>query len=316
MESSLSAPGHSIRIPRVTPFALILALAALIFIFNFINCFRGLILHSLALDTLEQVLKTSSTESVEHTLDYLDHTRSEKEFFGIFTERNATAEQRESLLRVALALRSALIAENRAGIRIAISEITRAFLTKHSFTGALAGELVNIQRLLNDHLREHQRIIGDIAKTSAAQKELNDERALLHTRYELIEGDLTEFFSLNLKASRHRGEIIFYSSGVLIGLPMISDIHDGLSSLVDLRNELERVGGKVRVDGEDAHEKFIEQLGRIQEQSREIYQRYREIETARESLTTDLLRLKNKRRDKREHLISTINHLIIALAAH
>ncbi len=310
---SLSPP---VKIPSSALLALVLSAACSIFIFDLLNCFRGLVLHTAGIDTLEEVLKTSSIESVERTLEYLDHTRREREFLGIFGEPTSAAEQREELIRVALTLRSALIAENRAEIRVAITEISRAFLSRHSFTGGLAEELVNIQRLLSDHLQEHQKIISSISKSAAEQKRILEERSLLHIRYDLIEGDLNELFSLTLRANPHRGEIIFYQSGVLAGLPMIADIRDGLESLVDLRSELERVGGRVRVAGDDAHRVFVEQLAQIKEQSREIFERYNQLENDRKAAAESVHWLKEERRDKRKHLITTINHLIILLAAH
>ncbi len=102
--------------------------------------------------------------------------------------------------------------------------------------------------------------------------------------------ELAELFSL--ENSIHLLRPGFYKSGVLKDLPILPSLPDNLSSLTELRNALNNIGGQVKIRGENAPERFKQILEKIKKTSQNEISTRAKLENEKENLKNQLNELR------------------------
>ena len=123
-------------------------------------------------------------------------------------------------------------------------------------------ETALLLRQLDKGFLEYQATLKEYeaAQTTIPGKITDNEQHIVQTREWLMDvyNELSAFLSFapDLKGQ----ELEFYEAGVLAGLPRLAQLPDNIPTLVSLKQELDRAGGKVKLIGQDAPKRFAEKI--------------------------------------------------------
>lgn len=132
----------------------------------------------------------------------------------------------------------------------------------------------------------------------------------LNEQYGLVASDFAEFMSLNPE-SRSIETGGFYTGGVLNALPRLKGLKDEIQDLPALRQELEQVGGKVTVEGEQAAEHFAKRIDELRAIATELNSGYRKLNSEESGANHELENLRKNIASRRKTLIRSFSALLI-----
>jgi hypothetical protein len=274
----------------------------------------GSLIERLALVELESALKTTSDQDISSALDTIRQGRNQSSLVGLFPTSSFEEGQRDAVITIALHLRAALLNGEKPAEKLALQEFHHGFLSSnHVLARALGDSLRNLRELLKKKISAYQNARANYRTARETKHRLAEELRNLSVRFDLITQDLKDLFSLSEKMRNQFTPFTFYSLGALSELPFLAGIPDNLSDYVELRNVLEKQGGKVRIEGDNAHELFLAKLDSLRVLSREIAQIHRELENTQSNNLITLKSSKEQLHAAKEALISITNQLIITL---
>jgi|GEM_PF-5001520 len=158
-------------------------------------------------------------------------------------------------------------AVDSARILIANMEQNLEELPVSHMSAHLSALLVKARSALTNYTVEQREMRKKLSDQSQAQAEIRR----LANQLILLANDLGELLSLPPEHwDQKSGSIDVYKEGVLSELPKLKGLRDGIADLVALRDELERVGGAVRIDAENQHEIFTKRVAELRNLSRQI----------------------------------------------
>lgn len=114
----------------------------------------------------------------------------------------------------------------------------------------------------------------NIKKYKTDYENLESEKTRLTRRHQLVADEFGIFLSLE-PAYQKGKEFDVYQVGVLTGLPILKDLKDNIASLPLLKEELDRIGGSVNIQAQNAYEVFTGRLLSLRESSEHIRKDYR-----------------------------------------
>ena len=274
----------------------------------------GSLIERLALTELESALKTTSDQDISKALEAIRQGRSQRSLAGLFPTSSFEEGQRDAVISNALLLRAALLKGEKPAIKLALQEFNHGFLSQNHALARNSGDsLHNLQRLLKEKIASYQNAHSSYQTALQAKHKLAQDRRSLGVRFELVSQDLRDLFSLAEKTRNQVAPFTFYSQGVLNELPFLAGIPDNLGDFVNLRNELEKHGGKVRIEGDNAHEVFLAKLDSLRIMSREIAQIEHVLAKNQSENLTSLTSSRQQLQISKEALLSATNQLILTL---
>lgn len=85
---------------------------------------------------------------------------------------------------------------------------------------------------------------------------------------------------LSLKPNYKKGtELAVYNKGVLFGLPILKNLKDDIPSLIALKEELDKIGGVVSIQAQNAYEVFAGRILSIRETSNQMRKNFEKIKS-------------------------------------
>jgi hypothetical protein len=300
---------HTLAIPAVFLSIIIYAIYCAL-----IDVASGSLIERLALVKLESSLKTSSDQEIDTALKTIQQGRLQRSLAGIFPTSSFEESQRDEVISNALLLRAALLKGAKPAIKQALQEFNHGFLSRnHALTRSSKNQLLNLQRLLRGKISSYQNATIFYQKSLQTKHRLTEEQHSQKTRFELISQDLLDLFSLSGQLRTQAAAFTFYTQGALNELPFLPGIPDNLSDFVSLRTELENQGGKVRIEGENAHELFLAKLDGLRVISREIALNHQELIKNQSTNMSALTKARTELQIAKEALLLTTNQLILTL---
>lgn len=313
--TSLSTTTHQRPLPprKSAWAACCLSLLLVVTLFGIIDMGTGTLLEQTAREKLEQSLKSQTAEGVEQILTEVQEAQDKRSLFGLLREPENISRERTIITEASLRLRSALLTEDPIALQPAEQAMEQNFLALSRFDIPHAESLINTQRLIREHLTAHTRARLQLKEQTEALARISEEISALSSRFRLLHGDLNELFSLNLKLRPRTPDFSFYHHGALADLPVIHDVPDNLVDFVALREQLSAIGGKVRLEGDNANELFLQTIEQIRTQSKTVREAFTVLDTRRAEVEEKLGTIKEERRLRRERLLSSLTGLIISI---
>ncbi len=107
-------------------------------------------------------------------------------------------------------------------------------------------------------------------------EDLEAKKIRILRRHSLLADEFGIFLSLSPNYKKGT-ELKTYSKGVLYGLPVLKDLQDDISSLPILKEELDKIGGEVNIEAQNAYEVFAGRVLSIREASKKMRKNFDEV---------------------------------------
>ena len=237
-------------------------------------------------EMLESMLSTNNAEQVLELLRRLIPSPE---------EQTGGQSRKSHWIETSVSLRNALIAGKTRSIALAIREVMHGPLAASVSSSIQSSHQQNTKRVFLERMENYQLTLKSFEITVSRISQLENDSSSARTSLQLIEQDLRDLLSLGSARSKTEDSHDVFADGVLRDLPLIQELKPSPQDLIALREQLERIGGRVRIDGENAHEEFTERLNSMRAVSQPIAQRLNE-------LRTQLVDLKSQRKKARDQL--------------
>ena len=145
-------------------------------------------------------------------------------------------------------------------------------------------------RGLDSSLTEVEKWVAEVVASQERSREIEREltkaseaQVSVEGRFVLVEREFADLLSLSAPRESNR-PLEFYDSGYLQDLPLMTAIEDGIADAATLKMELDRIGGRVRVQGPGAAELFAIELEGLRARSQSLRADSEELERTRSTL--------------------------------
>lgn len=153
---------------------------------------------------------------------------------------------------------------------------------------------------------------GNIEKQDLECDNLEARKTRVARRHLLLADEFGLF--LSLKPAYKKGtEFDVYTSGVLAGLPILKDLKDGIGSLFLLKEELDKIGGNVSIQSNNAYEVFTGRLLSLQESSKSMRAEHQDILNKLKLLKKEKKQTKNILKANKSKIAENMKSLILTI---
>lgn len=289
-----------------------LSVGILLFLLATISTLVATVWREVAASRFEQSLRNNDTGQAEEYLARILNMTTPLD--SVLLPSNAPAwKSIDHLSRQSLALYSAVFEGDHSSARRLAETLGTDLFTQTGLLEKSGLSVANRSRIVNELLRRYLGAVTELATIRTRSAEISSQTEQLKTQLGLIQRDLGEIFSIEPAPSVPGAAPAFYTAGVLQDLPPLKDLPDDIADLVMLRDAVERAGGVVRVQGENAQEEFSQKMTTMKAAGRALRAEWDEISIEQADLLPEIEREKTSLLAARASLLSAIRELIIAL---